>query len=307
LQLVPKRTTAISALALYLTCTPFAHASAVPDRGIDLAGAIQLAAVSPCFDKASLADEIERWLERRTVDSRLRIKVTRTPDALSFAISLGDKPAQYRDFEDVPADCAGERRMLALSIALAIDAVSPRAPREPFDSRLALFADGLLSTSASDRPALGGGLDLRARLAPWFWPGIGFVASIAKDQPVQTNVPARYDNSITAVRLEACFVLSASRALDVAGCAESWVGASTVSAGAVDDANTDQQFWSAAVLSLELHARFTRAFGIHIGLDGVLAVRPGRVEVLDAAGTPAVSSDLPRAAAVVRLGPSAYF
>jgi hypothetical protein len=298
---------AISATALYLTCTTYAHASAVPDRGRDLADAIELAAVSPCFDRESLADEIEHWLERRVVDSNLRIKVTRTRESLSFAIALGDKPAQYRDFEDVPADCAGERRMVALSIALAIDAVSPRAPREASSQRFALFADGLVSTSASDRPALGGGADIRARVTPAFWPGIGVVAAVAKDQPVRDDVAARFDSSVTAARLEACLVLPASRALDVAACAEYLLGTSTVAAQAVEDANVDRQFWSAAALAAELHVRFTRAFGIHVGLDGLLAVRPGRVQLLDASGAPAVERDLPRWALALRLGPSAYF
>jgi hypothetical protein len=294
-------------MALYLTCTPYAHASPVPDRGRDLADAIELAAVSPCFDRESLADEIEQWLERRTVDSRLRIKVTRTRDSLSFAIAVGEKPAEYRDFEDVPADCAGERRMLALSIALAIDAVSPRVPHDATSPRFALFADGLLATSASDRPALGGGLDLRTRVTPAFWPGIGVVAVVAKDQPVRDDVSARFDSSVTAGRVEGCFVLPASRVIDVAACAEYWIGVAAVSANAVAEANTDRQFWSAAVLTAELHVRFTRAFGIHVGIDGVLAVRPGRVQVLDSTGAPAVDRELPRLAAAVRLGPSAYF
>lgn len=288
-------------------CTSYAHASAVPDAGRDLADAIELAAVSPCFDRESLADEIEHWLDRRVVDSRLRIKVTRTRDSLSFAIAFADKPAQFRDFDDVPADCAGERRMLALSIALAIDAVSPRVPRDASPQRFALFVDGLVATSASDRPALGGGADVRARVTPAFWPGIGFVAAIAKDQPVRDDVPARFDSSVMAARLEACFVLPASKVLDVAGCAEYLLGTSTVAAQAVEDASVDHQFWSAAALAAELHIRFTRAFGIHLGLDGLLAVRPGRVQVLDATGAPAVERDLPRWALAFRLGPSAYF
>jgi hypothetical protein len=279
----------------------------VPDGGRDLADAIELAAVSPCFDRESLADEIEHWLDRRVVDSRLRIKVTRTRDSLSFAIALGDRPAQFRDFDDVPADCAGERRMLALSIALAIDAVSPRAPRDASAQRFALFADGLVSTSASDRPALGGGADVRAKVTPVFWPGIGIVAAVAKDQPVRDDVAARFDSSVTAARLEACFVFPASKVLDVVGCAEYLLGTSSVAARAVDDANVDRQFWSAALVAAELHFRFTRAFGIHVGLDGLLAVRPGRVQVLDAAGALAVERDLPRWALAFRLGPSAYF
>lgn len=307
MQPVPKTIAAISAVALYLTCTAYAHASPVPDRGRDLADAIDLAAVSPCFDRESLADEIEHWLERRTVDSRLRIKVTRTRDSLSFAIAVGEKPAQYRDFEDVPADCAGERRMLALSIALAIDAVSPRVPHDVTSPKLALFADGMLSTSASDRPALGGGIDVRAKVTTGFWPGIGIVAAVAKDQPVRDDVPARFDSTITAGRVEACFVLPASRVVDIAGCAEYWLGSAAVAAKAIDEANTDRQFWSAAVATAELHVRFTRTFGIHVGVDGVLAVRPGRVQVLDAAGAPAVERELPRLAAAIRLGPSAYF
>jgi hypothetical protein len=102
-------------------------------------------------------------------------------------------------------------------------------------------------------------------------------------------------------------VLPASRTVDVAACAEYWLGAAAVAAKAVDEANTDRQFWSAAALAAEVHVRFTRAFGIHVGIDGVLAVRPGRVQVLDATGAPAVERELPRFAAAVRLGPSAYF
>lgn len=279
----------------------------MPEDGRDLADAIELAAVSPCFDRESLADEIEHWLGGRVVDSRLRIKVTRTRDALSFSIALEDKPAQYRDFDEVPADCAGERRMLALSIALAIDAVSPRTSREAPRATFALHADGLLATSASERPAIGAGIDLRAKVTPVFWPGIGVVGALAKDQPVRDDLPARFDNSIAAVRLEACFLLPASKVVDVAACAESLLGTSAVAASGVAEPTTDRQFWSAAALTAELHVRLTESFGIHAGLDGLLAVRPGQVQVLDATGAPAVARDLPRFAAAFRLGPSAYF
>jgi hypothetical protein len=279
----------------------------VPDKGKDLADAIELAAVSPCFDRESLADEIERWLERRVVDSRLRIKVTRTADALSFSIALGERPSQYRDFEELPSDCPGERRMVALSIALAIDAVSPRVPSEGAPKRFALMADGLIATSTSDRPALGGGLDFRGRVTPAFWPGIGLVAAIAKDQPVRDDIAARFDSSIAAVRLEACLIAPASKVLDVGACAESWIGTSTIVPTGVEDARSDGQFWSAAVLALEIHVRFTRSFGLHAGLDGVLSVRPAHVQILGADGQPAVERDLPRVAVAFRLGPSAYF
>jgi len=278
----------------------------VPERGQDLADAIDLAAVSPCFDRESLANEIERWLERRVVDSRLRIKVTRTRDALSFAIAVGNKPAQYRDFEEVPRDCAGERRMLALSIALAIDAVSPKVGRQG-SSRFALLLDGMVGTSTADRPSLGAGLDARVRTVPAIWPGIGFFVVVAKDQPVNADLSARFDNVIVAARLEVCGVLPASRTIDIGGCAEAFLGSSTVVAKGVDEASAEGQFWSAAAVTLELHVRFTPAFGVHVGVDGSLALRPGRVEVLDRAGQPAAETDLPRLGATLRLGPSAYF
>jgi hypothetical protein len=232
--------------------------------------------------------------------------VTRTSEALSFAISLGDRAPEYRDFEDLPSDCAGERRVVALSIALAIDAVSPKNPHEPSSTRFAVLADGMLATG-SDRPSLGGGFDLRAKVTPAFWPGIGFVGLVAKDQPVRDDIPARFDTTLAAVRLEACFVLPVSRSFDVSTCAEGWLGTSNVVARAVDDATSSGQFYSAAALTVELQVRFTRAFGIHVGLDGVLSVRPAHVEVLDSSGTSTVQRDLPRVLAGVRLGPSVYF
>lgn len=278
----------------------------MPERGKDLADAIELAAVSPCFDKEALADEIERWLERRVVDSRLRIKVTRTADALSFALVLGDARPEYRDFTELPSDCPGERRMIALSIALAIDAVSPREPSSGGTARFGVLADGMVATSV-ERPALGGGVDLRTRLTPAFWPGIGFFATFAKDQPVRDDIPARFDDSIVAARVEGCLVLPASRTIDVAGCAEALFGSLTIVSTAVDDAGSEGQFWAGGALAVELHVRFTRAFGIHAGVDGVLSARAARVRVLGPDGQSAVERDLPRVALSVRLGPSAYF
>lgn len=278
----------------------------MPDVGKDLIDAIDLAAVSPCFDRASLADEIERWLDRRVVDSRLRIKVTRTRDGLSFAISLGDKPAEYRDFDELPDDCPGERRMVALSVALAIDAVSPKAPRDT-SPWLVLLAEGLLGTSGSERPALGAGFDARARVTRGFWPGIGFVATFATDQPVREDLPARFDRSILAVRIELCGVLPSSRTIEWSLCAESWLGSSTIAARGVEGASTEGQFWSAADLTAEIQIRFTRGFGVHAGVDGMVSLRSSRAEVLDFTGKPAASTDLPRFGASFRVGPSAYF
>jgi len=278
----------------------------VPVRGKDLVDAIDLAAVSPCFDRESLADEIERWLDRRVVDFRLRIKVTRTRDGLSFVIALGDKPGERRDFDELPDDCAGERRMVALSVALAIDAVSPRAPRDS-SPWLLLLADGLLGTSGSDRPTLGAGLGARVRVTPGFWPGIGFVATVATDQPVRDDLPARFDRSIVAVRVELCGLFPTSRTIEWSLCAESWLGSSTVAARGLDSPSTTAEFWAAADVTAEVQVRFTRGFGVHAGIDGMLALRSSRVDVLDSAGKPAASTDLPALGASFRIGPSAYF
>lgn len=279
----------------------------MPARQQNLADSIELAAVSPCFDRQSLADEIERWLERDTVDARLRVKITRTPESLSFAIRLGEGTPLVREFAQLPQDCAGERSALALSIALAIDALAPRTEPPRPERRWLISAGISAGANGAGRPVLGLAAAVEVTAVEPVWLELSVFGTEQKDAPIRTDGPATYDDSRFAARLGGCAVASVPSRVDAAACAGPFVGAATITGHGLLGASPETRVWWGVGMSLALHVRFSSHVGAHLGVDGTVSPQRGAVQALDAQGGRAVVRDLPGFSGLVQLGPSFFF
>lgn len=287
-----------------LVCTGPRAASAVPAAEQDLAHALALGVTSPCFDVQSLSDEVEHWLERDSVDSRLRVHVYEVQDSVTFSIALGSRQPLVRTFGELPDDCAARRSAVALSIALAIDAVAP--PRARNAPRWMISGSPALSTPYPDAVAFGGQATVEAAVTPSFRPALGALVAVAADQPVRSDLPVRFDAWLAAARLYGCWVIPVSDA-GFSLCAGPWLGASSTVARGLDDARSETRFFWAAAVALELEVHFTRTFGLLAGIDGLGALRKSAVRVADADGNTVAERALPRFVGTFRLGPAAFF
>ncbi|MBM4362775.1 MAG: hypothetical protein FJ104_08845, partial [Deltaproteobacteria bacterium] len=144
-----------------LLATAAARADPVPPRATrPLAEVLEVRGVSPCLAPGTLAEEVEEWLGRDRVDARLRVRVDALADRSVFSISLGSATPHARAFPELPADCEAQRRTVALSIALAIDALAPAAPGRSIALRPSISVDVVASTPWPAGSGLGGAVSL---------------------------------------------------------------------------------------------------------------------------------------------------
>ncbi len=269
--------------------------------------AIDLAVLSPCFDRQSLADEVARWLERGTVDGRVHVTIRQIDGDLGFVIRFGDQEPLVRRFPELPRDCPGELRAVALSIALAVDAITPKGAGFEPARRFRLSAQSVLTTPAPEHPGIGGAVGLRIHVADWFSPQIGVLAAVAPSQSVSADSAARFDAWWTLVQAAGCAETGASRVVRLGACLGVLGGAATVVARGIPDDRTESAVYGAVAGSATLLVRLADTVGLDVAADALLPFRPGRVRVLDASGRVAASRDLPRFAGMLRIGPAFLF
>jgi hypothetical protein len=307
-----RRTSALVPLMmLCLALAPRLAVAAGDSQERSVSDAVELLTLNPCLERPAFVGELEDWLERSSVDAGLSIKVGETNGTLWFSIKLGEGQALTRQFPDLPPDCAGQRRAIALSIALAIDALAPETEKAgALEPAWALSPQGFLTTPLPERPGLGASLVVRRKLLAWFRPSLGAFIAVAPNQSLRADLPVHFDTWLVAARLEGCFVLPAPRALswlEVGTCVGPFVGALTTVARGVPDARSETRPWGALSAALELHIRLTRSVGVHLGADLFVSLQGSKIQVNGAEGQVAAAQELSRLAALVRLGPELFF
>jgi hypothetical protein len=127
--------------------TPSPAAPAEAPRQVEQA--LTLDPGASCLERGRLIDRIARWRERATLDLPIRVYVrgdAQSPTRVFFSVVRDGTQPTERVLEDAPADCDQLHSAVALSIALAIDAIvsesqahaqplpaapSPPAPESP--------------------------------------------------------------------------------------------------------------------------------------------------------------------------------
>jgi hypothetical protein len=283
-----------------------------------LANALSLALKSPCFDRDSLAEEIERWLGRSRVDARVqRIRVRASQGTLSFSIDLIGQPPVARNFDDLPRDCGAQRRAIALSIALAVDAVEADLPAwrppptaggsRPPPARWRLALQGMATTALPEKLGWGGLMSIERRVVSGVAVRLGMGAAFAGDQRLGEARAPRIEALLMAARAEGCGGLPLAERLEVALCAGFWGGVFSARAPDLVEPGRAMQGWWAAAVSPELRLALTPRWGMALGADLAVPLRGGVLQVLDMQGEVALSRPLPRVVGALRLGPVLSF
>jgi hypothetical protein len=281
----------------------------MPAPEAPLESVVDMTTLNPCFDRQALTDAIERWLERSTVDARLRVHVSTDAGVPSFSIRLGDDAPLVRTFEERPKDCDAERDTVALSIALAIDALSSATPRSR-DPVFKLGVSGLVTTPWPNTVNWGAATSLRAQLFQHFEPEFALLFAASGEQSLTERgaaSPARFDARLILARASACFTTDLFQATTAIACAGLTAGPSTVSASGLVDSRSETRMWWAATGTVELRFRLTSAFGLHVGADVMAALRRGTLRVENTAGQPVSVEAFPGVLGVFRVGPTAFF
>jgi hypothetical protein len=265
--------------------------------------------LDPCLDHESVTAQVEDWLGRDEIDARLRIVIDEAEGVPYFTIALGGAARQGRSFPNLPSECQEQPRAVALSIALAVDALLPGSVHAgPRAAQWILGLDLGALTPLPAKPALGAGASLSHGLAPWFRPALGFLVLSATDQPVTDQGPARFDVRAAVLRLSGCFVMHpGDGTLALGACPGVWLGPLTTSASGVSSPRSETELWGALATALELHVRLGTSIGLHVGADVMFAMHKSSVEVWGGDGKPASERPFPRVLGAVRLGPTIFF
>lgn len=269
-----------------------------------LSETVEVTSLNPCIPEGALIEAVANWLERDEVDARLRIRVTAARET-TFIIRLGDGPPLVRDFPDLPGDCAAQTSALALSLALAIDALAPpRAEAPPPGRRLG--GSLLVTTGFPERAAVGGKVSIAGRATGPLWLVVGASGLVASDQELQAGSPTRFDAGLAAGSLSACAVLQATRAVGLEGCAGPALGATVTRGFDLEGGRTESEVWLAIVPALGIHFALTARVGIHLGAELLVPLRGGTVRATGGDGT-SLSRPFPGLVAAFGLGPTASF
>jgi hypothetical protein len=265
---------------------------------------VEVTSLNPCIAKGPLTEAVEAWLGRDTVDARLRVRVTSARET-EVALRLGEEPEVLRHFQELPGDCPTEEKALALSIALAIDAVAP-APPEPPAPENRLGAAVLVTTGFPGRPALGGELSINRRIAGALRVEAAALGAATARQTLRADLPVTFTSGLIAGRVAACGALPLASALEGQGCAGAALGATFTRGPGVRNPRTESQAWPALVASLGLHLRMTAGFGLFLAADALVPLRDGTIRATEPDGTD-VTRPFPGLLAAFRLGPTASF
>lgn len=281
-------------------------------RGRPIAEVLRVMIKSPCFDRDSLADAVEEWLGRDTVDGRVtRIQIRASQGLLSFSIELGAQTPTTREFPELPRDCVEQRSAIALSLALAIDALEsdlPPALAEPPPS----FQLNLHATATTGLPsalAVGGGLGFEWRPSPGLGLRLGIMGvTDTAEQRLQDELVFRYRTRLLTARADGCGRLDVGD-WEAVACVGVMTGSLWTVSGGQFDGQTDAHGWYAGVASAELRLAGSRTVGLMLGVDLIVPLRAIRIAVRDGDDPDVLVAwrDFPSVIGALRLGPTLSF
>lgn len=295
---------------------PVTQSDPTPSVTAPVADVISLSPGSTCLDEARLEARVGRWLERDTVDRRVRVHVVggASPTDVRFVLyRAGGEPAE-RVLESPPEDCENLTAALALSIALAIDAailehfslpddeklVEVREPKPTpglLDSMLPtpeahrfsvqLGLSGGLTTGLLTAVAPAGRASLHGAIAPWLEARLSGLYTKARNQRLPQVPSVEFDAEVWAGRGDLCAIVPATKWLTAAGCAgfQGGVFITQPRRGLSAGGRVAKALWAIG-LGLEARIVLTDWFSLAIYADLSLPLRKRTIMVRDESGQP---------------------
>ncbi|MCB9615157.1 MAG: hypothetical protein H6721_18230 [Sandaracinus sp.] len=283
-----------------------------------LTEAVTVAREGECLSRDGLLPHLRTWLERDVVDARLGVLIEERGEGARFVVLHDGRPAASRTFDTLPSTCADRRAVLALAVALALDAallealrlepaptVTVPAPETPPPSRVHLELAAEAQLAVSVLPSLAAAWQLGPRLV--FRRRFEIAASAwlsAKSEAPLAD--GRVRTQLAGARLELCARRPFTR-LYLRGCLGGSAGVAVGRGREVPGARQTTVPFVGASTRLGGGLVLTDALALELSAEGWLALLRPRFDLVDAAGVPTWSSDLPLGGVILSLGISASF
>ena len=287
-----------------------------------LAEAITVAEGDPCLDVDGLVAHVATWLGRDRIAAELGVVVetsvvveTGATDA-SFAITRAGERTATRRFDDLPVECADRRAVIALAIALALDAAVlesigipapeperppvhgepdvPPPPRAPAGERPAfsLEAEGMLLVEVLPELALAGAVSIAGLLGGGFRLRGGVVAT----QRLGTAIGhGAAEMTLVAGRIDGCYAPAVTDGLLLGGCVGALAGALLAEGRGFAYVRTTEIPWIGAAARAELRWLPASALALGLAVEGLFSIVRPRLDVGDGAGGVLAARSLPPA------------
>jgi hypothetical protein len=279
-----------------------ASARAQPiDPGVVLTESLTLSPGASCLERDRLIDRVVRWREGGTMDPSIRIQVRGDPrDAtrVYFVVARAGVAPTERVLENAPTDCDQLHSAVALSIALAIDALlsAERAARaEPlaippptaagtrrsgaaaaWHMELGLLAGATVSVVPTTAPVL----MPRVQLSPLPWVALAFEAAATWSDGIQViGTPGRFDAAVWALGLDMCFGGETVERLSFFTCAGMRGGAFLTKGFGFNRNRSLARRWWAVAASGQARAWIVPSVAIGISVEALFALAERQLSV----------------------------
>jgi hypothetical protein len=317
------------AAALPLQAQVNTEAGAAQPQSFD--AMVRVDAGASCLDRERLIERVARWRQRAPVDPSIRVHVrgdSQLPTRVFFSVVRAGTQPTERVLDNAPADCDQLHSAVALSIALAIDAILAADRAAPMPAALpnlspppsaAKPAPRRHATGPSPYVELGllGGVSVgvvtnlavaglpRLQFAPLPWLALA-VAGIGtrSDSATIADVPGAFSTTVLAAGVDACVGGETVERLSFFMCGGAR-GGQFIAAGAgySDDLRRTRRWWAIAG-SGQARAWIVPSVAIGISIEALFALASRELTLIGKpTGTPNLVRTMPRVGLSVSAGP----
>jgi hypothetical protein len=311
-----------------VTLSLLAASARADERPVAEAIGVAAAPDEACVDGASLASAVRGWLGRDAIAVELEVAVEVGAESTTIHLRRSGASIGARTFDRLPTACADRRAVLALAIALAIDAallesigIAPLAaapaaptepppdpepapvepPRAPAGERVAVsieaeavlaievLPDVALAGAASVAVLLGGGARLRA----------GVLATQRSGTPIAHGSAAL---SLVAGRIDGCYGRVVAAHILLGGCAGVLAGGVLAEGVGFAEVYAPTIPWVAGAVRAELRWLPWDVLALGVSVEGLFVMVRPRLDLGDGEGGTLAARILPPAGVAIALG-----
>jgi hypothetical protein len=314
---------------LLLLSAALVRAQATPDVA-SAYDTLTLDAGSTCLDRARLIERVARWRERDSLESGIEVHVrgdSELPTRVFFSVVRAGTAPTERMLDNAPIDCDQLHSAVALSIALAVDAIlsgdrSGRAPKpivKPTPPSAAenapprrravpdmyLEFDLLAGASVGVVPNTAGALLPRLQLAvlPWLSFVVAGIATHSSGASVQ-DTPGTFSSSLLAAGLDVCLGGETETRLSFFTCVGARGGSFVTEANGYSTNQKESRRWWAVSASGQARAWLLPYLALGISVEALFALADRELVVVgDRDSLPTRMRALPRVGLSIAGGP----
>jgi hypothetical protein len=296
-----------------------------PSRQVDQVLTLQPGA--SCLERGRLIERIARWRERATLDLPLEVHVrgdAQAPTRVFFSVTREGTPPTERMLDNAPSDCDQLHSAVALSIALAIDAIlsGNRSPAPPLPAAqpsepeaakprrqqgmgpyIELGLLGGASVGVVTNTALAGLPRLQVAPLPWLSLALAGIATRAV-RTTFADVQGHFSTTLLAGGVDACVGGETAERLSFFMCGGARVGGFTTGAEGYSTDYVRTRVWWALAASGQARAWIVPSVAIGLSLEALFALAERRLALQsETPGVPDIQRPMPRVGLSIAVGP----